>query len=211
MGYENVGRVWTPAELRQYLGTIEKPAWATSITFHHTGVPSLAQRPRGFLPNHMTNTEAYYRGLGWSAGPHLFIDEDQCWGMCDFRRQGVHARSFNRNSIGIEVLGDYNTESPNSGRGQQCWTTATAAGKALLDWLGLQASTVTVKFHRDDPRTTKTCPGSKVDKNWVIDQINAAGAVQAAGAAVGAAMGAMSGIGGIGGIGNLVGLLGFRY
>jgi hypothetical protein len=202
MGYENVGRVWTPAELKTYLATLTKPVWATSITFHHTGVPTLEQRPRGFLPNHMTNTQSYYEGLGWSAGPHLFIDEDQCWGMCDFRQTGVHAKSFNSSSIGIEVLGDYNTESPNSGRGQQCWTTATAAGKVLLDWLGLQPSALTVKFHRDDPKTTKTCPGSKVEKDWVIDQINAAGAaeaVQAAAAAAGAA------------IARAVGLLGFRF
>ena len=187
MGYENVGRVWTPAQLRQYLGTLDRPAWCRAITFHHTGVPSLEQRPRGFLPNHMNNLESYYRGKGWSAGPHLFIDEDQCWGMSDFRRYGVHAVSFNRNAIGIEVLGNYDVESPNTGRGAQCWATATAAGKVLLDWLGLQPSQITVKFHRDDPRTTKTCPGSKVDKNWVIDHIRNASVAGAGAAAAGGA------------------------
>jgi hypothetical protein len=203
MGYENVGRVWTPAELRTYLGTLDKPAWATSITFHHTGVPSLEQRPRGFLPTHMTNLQHYYQVTnGWSAGPHLFIDEDQCWGMSDFRQQGVHAKSFNSNSIGIEVLGNYDVESPNTGRGQQCWTVAAGAGKVLLDWLGLQPSTLTVNFHRDDPKTTKTCPGSLVDKNWVIEQINAAAAREAM-AAIGAAVGAAAA--------SVVGLLGFRF
>lgn len=187
MGYENVGRVWTPAELRQYLATLDRPAWASSITFHHTGVPSLAQRPRGFLPTHMTNLQHYYQVTNkWSAGPHLFIDEDQCWGMSDFRRYGVHARSFNRSSIGIEVLGNYDVEAPNNGRGQQCWNTAAAAGKALLEWLRIEASVLTVKFHRDDPRTTKTCPGSKVDKGWVLDLIrstaNAPAPAQASGA-----------------------------
>ena len=187
MGYENVGQVWSPAQLKTYLGTIQKPVWCRAITFHHTGVPSLEQRPRGFLPNHLTNLKSYYQGLKWSAGPHLFIDEDQCWGMCDFRRTGVHAKSFNRSAIGIEVLGNYDVEAPNTGRGQQCWQTATAAGRVLLDWLGLEASQITVKFHRDDPKTTKTCPGRKVDKNWVIDQIKAAGnSVAAAGAAAGA-------------------------
>ncbi len=203
MGYENVGRVWTPAELKQYLGTLDKPAWATSITFHHTGVPSLEQRPRGFLPNHMTNLQNYYQVTnGWSAGPHLFIDEDQCWGMSDFRQHGVHAKSFNSSSIGIEVLGNYDVESPNTGRGQQCWSIAAAAGKALLDWLGLQPSVLTVNFHRDDPKTTKTCPGTLVDKNWVIEQMNAVAAAEAM-AALGAAVGAAAA--------SMVGLLGFRY
>jgi len=198
MGYENVGRVWTPAELKTHLANVEKPVWATSITFHNTGAPSLEQRPRGFLPEHLTNLKSYYQGLGWSSGPHLFIDEDQCWGMCDFQQHGVHAKSFNSSSIGIEVLGNYDVEAPNTGRGAQCWTTATAAGKVLLDWLGLQPSELTVKFHRDDPKTTKTCPGTKVEKAWVIDQINAAAAAEAI-AAVGAA------------VGRMVGLLGFRF
>ena len=202
MGYENVGRVWTPSELKTYLATLDKPAWATSITFHNTGAPSLAQRPRGFLPDHLNNLKSYYQGLGWSAGPHLFIDEDQCWGMCDFRQHGVHAKSFNSNSIGIEVLGNYDEEAPNTGRGAQCWSTATAAGHVLLDWLGLQPSELTVKFHRDDPKTTKTCPGTKVEKTWVIDQINAAAAVEAI-TAVGAAVGAATA--------RMVGLLGFRF
>jgi hypothetical protein len=186
MGYENVGRVWTPTQLSQYLGTLERPAWARSITFHHTGVPSLAQRPRGFLPNHMTNLMGYYKGLGWSSGPHLFIDDDQCWGLSDFRRFGVHAKSFNRNSIGIEVLGNYDVETPNNGRGQQCWNTAAAAGKALLAWLRLEPNALTVHFHRDDPKTTKTCPGKKVDKGWVLDLIrNSAGAAAGASAQAG--------------------------
>jgi hypothetical protein len=193
MGFENVGRVWSPSEFRQYLGTIQRPVWCRAITLHHTGVPSLAQRPRGFLPNHMTATQHYYqRTNGWSAGPHLFIDDDQCWGMTDFRQTGVHARSFNRMAIGIEVLGNYNEESPNTGRGINCWNTAASASRALLDWLGLEANLQTVLFHRDDPRTTKTCPGSLVQKNWVIDLINASSNTLA-GAAAGAIGGAIAG------------------
>ena len=46
----------------------------------------------------------YKNTLGWSAGPHLFTDEDQIWGMCDFSKKGVHAVSFNKRAIGIEVL-----------------------------------------------------------------------------------------------------------
>lgn len=172
MGYENVGRVWTTPELRTYLETIEPPVWCTAITFHHTGIPSLQMRPQGLLEHHMRNTQHYYQNeLGWSAGPHLFIDDDQCWGMCDFRRTGVHARSFNANAIGIEVLGNYNEEAPNSGRGLACWHTAFAAGRHLLRWLGLEANATTVRFHRDDPRTTKTCPGSKVEKSWVLENL----------------------------------------
>lgn len=182
MGFENVGTVWTPAELRTHLGKLQKPAWCKSITFHHTGAPSLEQRPKGFTAQHIKNIQSYYqtpnkkakKGV-WKSGPHLFIDDDQCWGMCDFRQFGTHARSFNSNSIGIEVLGNYDVEAPNVGRGLACWQTAAAAGQILLEWLGLEASQLTVKFHRDDPKTTKTCPGKKVEKFWVLELMKAAG------------------------------------
>jgi len=56
----------------------------------------------------IANIRDYYKNdLLWSAGPHLFIDEDEIYGMCDLRKKGVHAVSFNKTAIGIEVLGDY--------------------------------------------------------------------------------------------------------
>ena len=174
MGYENVGQVWTPESLREYLDTITKPDWCDAITLHHTASPSLAQRPNGFIAQHLRNLESFYGGKGWSAGPHLFGDDDQLWGMCDFRRKGVHAVSFNRRTIGIEVLGDYDSESPKTGRGLECWKTTAAGTKVLLDWLGLEPSKKTVLFHRDDPQTTKTCPGTKVTKEWVLGLIQGA-------------------------------------
>jgi hypothetical protein len=176
MGYANVGKKWKPAELREYLATLQKPVWCRSITFHHTGAPSLAQRPQGFKDNHMQNLHHYYAVTKkWKAGPHLFIDDDEVFGMSDLRSQGTHAKSFNKSSIGIEVLGNYDVESPTSGRGLSCWHTAASAGHALLGWLGLEANAMTVHFHRDDPKTTKTCPGKKVEKQWVLDLIRAAG------------------------------------
>jgi hypothetical protein len=93
--------------------------------------------------------------------------------MCDFASKGIHAVSFNGSSIGIEVLGYYDTgkEDPKTGRGLACWQNAAATVRVLLDWLNLQASPSTIKFHRDDPQTTKTCPGSAVDKNWFLSLI----------------------------------------
>lgn len=144
------------------------PGWAWMLAL---------PRASGFTSQHIRNLEHYYRNpasggkTAWSSGPHLFIDDDQCWGMCSFTAQGVHARSFNARAIGIEVLGNYDEESPYTGRGRDCWTIAIGVSRVLLDWLGLQANATTVLFHRDDPRTNKTCPGSKVEKTWVLEQI----------------------------------------
>lgn len=180
MSFANTGKVWTLEGFASYLKTVNKPSWARSVCLHHTAAPSLHQRPDGFLVKHLENMRNYYsKELGWRSGPHLFIDEDQVWGMTPLDVTGIHAASFNRSSIGIEVLGDYDNEDPKKGRGLQCWETAAAATKMLLEWLKLPANDKTVLFHRDDPKTTKTCPGGKVQKTWVLGLINGAATVPA--------------------------------
>jgi hypothetical protein len=93
--------------------------------------------------------------------------------MCDFRSKGIHAVSFNSRSLGIEVLGDYDIEDPDSGRGKACWTNTAETVRVLLNWLGLKKNKSTILFHRDDPKTTKSCPGKRIDKQWFLDLIPA--------------------------------------
>lgn len=175
MSFSNVGQVWSKNTLVTYLRGKKPPVWATSVTLHHTAAPSLAQRPGGFTAQHIKNIQHFYqKQLGWSRGPHFFIDEDQVWGMTPPTVRGVHAKSFNASSIGIEVLGNYDVESPDSGRGKQCWETAAAATKALLDWLGVSPDWRTVYFHRDDPRTSKSCPGKLVSKDVFLEMVKSA-------------------------------------
>jgi hypothetical protein len=170
MSFNAVGKVWSETSFREYLATLKRPQWnPKAITLHHTASPSLEMRPVGLTAQHITNIRNYYKGLGWNSGPHLFSDENDIFGMTPLNEKGVHAKSFNSTAIGIEVLGDYDREDPLSGRGLECWTTAAAATKALVDWLGLPINNSTILFHRDDPRTSKTCPGTKVLKPWFID------------------------------------------
>ena len=147
------------------------PRWIRGITIHHTSAPSLAQRPNGFLEQHMHNLRSYYRGLGWSAGPHFFIDEDQAWAFSPITKPGIHAKSFNRSHVGIEMLGDYDREDPWSGRGLQVLTMTASIVAELLRSLNLDISAV--NFHRDDPRTDKTCPGSRIEKAKFLKLIEA--------------------------------------
>ena len=182
MGFENVGKVWTPASLAGHLDGRKRPSWVNSITLHHTAEPSLENRPNGLTIQHIINIREYYKkpkminGVlkpGWKSGSHLFIDEDEIFGICDFAAKGVHAVSFNSSSLGIEVLGFYDTgaEDPKSGRGLRCWSNAAVATKVLLDWLGLKKSKNTILFHRDDPQTSKSCPGTAVTKEWFLSLI----------------------------------------
>jgi len=175
MSYSNVGKVWTPETFDQYLNTIKVPSWCKSVTMHHTWAPNLETRPRGFTIQHIVNIKNYYqKKLGWSRGPHLFIDEDQIFGMSPLQSSGIHARSFNSTSIGIEVLGNYDTEDPESGRGLESWETAAATARSLIKWMGNNSTidSSDVKFHREDPKSYKTCPGKKVNKDWFLSLVN---------------------------------------
>lgn len=174
MSYSNVGKVWTPELFGQYLKTIKPPAWAEAVCLHHTASPSLAQRPKGWTIQHIVNMRDFYKGMGWKSGPHLYTDEDQVFGMTPLIETGVHAISFNRSTIGIEALGYYSKggENPFSGRGLEVWQTTAEITRQLLQWLGLEANEKTVLFHRDDPKTSKDCPGAQITKQWVLSLIN---------------------------------------
>lgn len=176
MSFGNVGKRWSTVSFPEYLKTLARPSWGVkSITLHYTAAPSLAQRPSGFTAQHIENIRDYYnKTLGWSRGPHLFTDDDDIFGMTPLSVRGIHAVSFNASSIGIEALGNYDTEDPKSGRGLAVWQTTASATRALLDWLGLPINEKTVLFHRFDPKTTKTCPGKKVMHDWALQLIREA-------------------------------------
>jgi hypothetical protein len=101
MSYNAIGKVWTAESFEQYLKSISKPAWCNAICLHHTALPSLQMRPKGLLMQHIHNMKDGYVQKGWKSGPHLYIDEDQIYAMSPLTEKGVHAVSFNSNSIGM--------------------------------------------------------------------------------------------------------------
>jgi hypothetical protein len=178
MSFSNVGKVWSANGLQEYLNKITPPKWLTGICIHHTAEPSLKQRPTGYTAQHIENMKyGYVHDRGWSSGPHFYTDDDQVWGMCPPNERGVHAIAFNSNSIGIEVLGDYDTEDPFTGRGAACWTMTVQTIKIIMNWLKLPINESTIRFHREDPRTSKTCPGTRITKKWLLGLINGTAAV----------------------------------
>lgn len=169
-----VGKRFTPEQFRVYLDALELPDWTPSfVTLHHCAEPSLAQRPNGFTDQHLENLLDYYENqLGWHGAPHLFID-DRPDGIIVFQelsKRGVHAKSFNANSWGVEMLGDYDSEDPTSGRGAAVLNNAVRAVAMMNDRLGVGPETL--KFHRDDPLTNKTCPGTKIAKGPVVSAVS---------------------------------------
>lgn len=162
------GKPYSHSEFKAYLDTLKPGAWKPSlIVIHHCAAPSLKQRPIGFIPQHMLNLQDFYEGKGWSAGPHLFTDDDQIWTFSPLTARGVHAVSFNATGIGIEMLGDYDSEDPWQGRGLDVLRTTCVAVLALMKKFGLDEKSI--RFHRDDPKTNKTCPGRKISKDKFLE------------------------------------------
>lgn len=174
MSFSAVGTVFDPQAFKAHIATLDL-SWAKSITIHHTGSPTLEQRPKGWTIQHMRNLQHFYQNeKGWKTGPHLFTDEDQVFGLTPLTMPGTHAQSFNRNSIGIEMLGNYDAgqDNPHQGRGLEVVENTARITAMLLKRMNLRPSTETIKFHRDDPRTTKTCPGTQINKTAFIAQVH---------------------------------------
>jgi N-acetylmuramoyl-L-alanine amidase len=167
-----VGKNFSPDGFDSYCHTLQWTAWRPSfIVLHNTAIPSLAQRPNGFNNQQMQNFVSFYRDVeGWSSGPHLFIDDKQIWVFTPLIVSGTHSPSWNKVSLGVEMLGDYEHEAFDSGRGLAVRQNAVAALATLSAILGIEAQTM--RLHREDPLTTHTtCPGKNVDKQAVIQAV----------------------------------------
>ena len=66
-------------------GSLGRPGWAwvvipqrpIGIVIHNTASPTLKRWHEVSRERWMVNLESYYKGLGWSGGPHLFIDDGE--------------------------------------------------------------------------------------------------------------------------------------
>ena len=169
-----IGKFFTPCEFEGYLKGLAWSSWKPSfIVLHNTYLPTLAQRPTGLTKKHIINLEHFFKTKGWSAGPHLFIDDKGIWVFSPLTSPGVHSPSWNSNTIGIEMLGDYEKESFKDDRGFKVRKNTVAAIASLSKILGLSADTI--KLHKEDTKTShKTCPGKNVIKAEVIKEVKIA-------------------------------------
>lgn len=157
-GFASIGEVHDLEGLKEHLRGVDL-SWASGVTIHHTAYPNLAMRPKGFTVQHMRNIAHGYKARGWSSGPHLFIDEDEAFGMTPLGRPGTHAISFNSTHVGVELLGDFDDHyETSSARGRQVIANGARMVAAVCASQGWDESSV--NLHRNDPKTKKSCPGS---------------------------------------------------
>jgi hypothetical protein len=169
-----VGRRFSRVEFEEY---VQKVVLTTAFTprfvvVHNTAIPNLSQRPEGFTEQHMTNLRAFYGSeRGWAGGPHLFVDDNGIWVFNPLHRPGVHSPSWNRQSWGVELLGDFATDDPNSGRGKQVVENGIAAVATLLSKVDLRPDAFSIKFHYEDTLTDHACPGKLLSKRLFVDAV----------------------------------------
>jgi len=85
--------------------------------------------------------------------------------MTPFDQTGIHARNFNSTKLGLEVLGNYNNKPEAlSTRGVECWDSAAEYVAVIFRFTGWDPREEgRIVGHRDNGRTTKTCPGTFID------------------------------------------------
>jgi len=176
-----VGKAFaTSAEFLAYLDSIQFGAWRPQyVVMHHTGAPDLKTwtswqtRANPVTDEQwMQNLKGYYESLGWSHGPHFFFTPKHFCAFSLPNVRGTHAVSFNANSWGVECVGDFDVE-PFNGAVRDRYVEGLAALhlSAGLSPAPYHFKTSGLHFHRDDPQTSKTCPGTHVDKTDVVTRV----------------------------------------
>ena len=178
----NVGKVFpTAAGFLAYLEALKFDAWRPRfVTMHHTGAPDLKTwqgwqtraKPVSDV-QWLKNLAGYYGNtMKWRSGPQFFFTPNNFCVLSPPTARGVHAASFNAASWGVECVGDFDREAFTGPvrdkyiEGLACLHIATG-----LQLDPFQRGVRGLHFHRDDPLTSKTCPGKKVDKTVLIAAI----------------------------------------
>ncbi|HZU27297.1 MAG TPA: N-acetylmuramoyl-L-alanine amidase [Bryobacteraceae bacterium] len=161
-----VGRGFSADDFDEYVSGLSFNAWRPQfVVLHNTAAPTLAQWHSVPGATRMANLESYYRDeQKWSGGPHLFVADDLIWVFTPLTVPGVHSPSWNLISWGVEMVGDFDTEEfadPQK-------TNVFRALAALHAAAGLDP--MSLRLHREDPKTTHACPGANIRKADVIEE-----------------------------------------
>jgi hypothetical protein len=173
-------RGFAPIAFARFVEGLAWTAWRPRfITLHNTAVPTLAM---WMDPNHpaqqrIVAQKHYERDiLHWHSGVHLFVAQDLIWNVCDLTQVGVSVSCWNHLTLGVEMVGDYATESFDSGPGAQVRENAVSALAVLHRKLGLRPDGFKLgvrglHFHKECRRDHHDCPGRNVVKADVVARV----------------------------------------
>lgn len=169
-----IGRSLSVSEWNDYIAQYDfGPVAPSRLVLHHTFIPNLSQW-RGLAS--MRGMQDYYRQLGWSAAPHIYVAPDGIWLFTPMSQVGIHAGSGNSGvtngvwwySIGLEMVGHYDAVRPSG----KVWEYARVVMSSISKRLKI-APRQLISFHRDYPDAFKSCPGWAVTHDWVWGEVEA--------------------------------------
>jgi hypothetical protein len=163
------GRHLTLPEFERHLATLDLGR-VDQVVIHHTYQPNLDDWRRQGGAFWLNAMKAVYEQkpwtddqgrehLGWTAGPHLYVDDGGVWLFTPLTQDGVGVAGHNARTRHIEVVGDYR-EAPPTGA---VWANAVAAAALTLRRAGLGVERLT--YHRALVGTTE-CPGAGFIREW---------------------------------------------
>ncbi|MCK1543267.1 N-acetylmuramoyl-L-alanine amidase [Bradyrhizobium sp. 179] len=178
-----VGRGFTAAEFKNYVAGLQLSGWRPSfVVVHNTSAPSAAlyrqwqARPGWTGEQWLRNLESYYKGMGWQAGPHLFVASDKIWAFSPLTMPGTHSPAWNSRTWGVETIGEFESEPFSGGvRDNLISVLATLHSFAGLNPSDYSKGVRGLHFHKEDPVTThKTCPGRNMVKADLVAAVEVA-------------------------------------
>ena len=122
----------------------------------------------------MKNLVSYYRDeQHWSAGPHLFVADDEILAFTPLTVPGTHTPSWNSMSWGVETVGNFDAEAF-EGSVRENLIATLASLHALMGWdpANYVRGSSGLHFHKEDKATTyKDCPGKNMKKPALIKAV----------------------------------------
>lgn len=168
-------------EFEDYVWNVYKSnGWtANFVVTHNTSSPTQKlfrewhSRANWTFEQWLKNLASYYAGMGWNGCPHLFVGYDRIGVVNDLAYPGTHSPSWNKFSLGVETVGEFENEPFNDG----VKANLVAALAILHSRFGLNPSDYKLgvrglHFHKEDKNTTHTsCPGKNLVKKDLVKSV----------------------------------------
>lgn len=178
-----IGRSYAADEFEHYVSSFPFGVWRPRfVVVHNTSSPDRKtwdgwQRRTPPLTDEQwgRNLEGYYKDLGWSGCPHLFVTPASILVMNPLTMPGTHSPAWNSVTWGVETVGEFDRD-PFTGSIKNNLVAALAIlhAAAGLQLLPYERGVRGLHFHKEDPRTThKDCPGKNIVKADLIKSVQA--------------------------------------
>lgn len=176
-----VGRSFSASEFEKYVAGLQFGTWRPRfVVVHNTSAPDTktwqgwqTRKPPISDEQWARNLEGYYKGQGWSSGPHLFVTPKGILVFSPLTAPGTHSPSWNSTAWGVETVGEFDRD-PFTGPIKDNLVAALgilhmAAGLSVLPYA---VNVRGLHFHKEDVRTShKGCPGKNIIKADLVKAV----------------------------------------